>query len=210
MMTELSFLGGQHGRCAKSRGACFAASLLPTFRNVANSRSRYSRIRRGQVICRSRAADKNPKQQLESGKPAVYEDAYVAGMGISELGMTVYPTGVFYVLALPLQVDQFQRIDGVFRCRLMSSVLLQSSDSGERLNPPPRSPLSLCSSLWLCLEIGSFNRIILGADCKQSYDSSLGQNQVAPITLFVFYFSLFRISRSFLCHRFRSVCLWLL
>lgn len=150
------------------------------------------------------------KIQLESGKPAVYEDAYVAGMGISELGMTVYPTGVFYVLALPLQVDQFQRIDGVFRCRLMSSVLLQSSDSGERLNPPPRSPLSLCSSLWLCLEIGSFNRIILGADCKQSYDSSLGQNQVAPITLFVFYFSLFRISRSFLCHRFRSVCLWLL
>lgn len=134
----------------------------------------------------------------------------MAGMEISELGMTVYPTGVFYLLALPLQVDQFQRIDGVFRCRLMSSVLLQSLDSGERLNPPPPcSLLSLCSSLWLCFEISSFNRIILGADCKQFYDSSLGQDQVVAITLFVFSFSLFRISRCSLCRYFRSVCVWL-
>lgn len=197
-----------HGRCPKSHKACFAASFLPAFRNVINSCSRYGRIRWDQVICRSRAADKNPKQQFECGKPVVYEEAYVAGMEISKLGMTVYPTGVFYLLALPLQVDQFQRIDGVFRCRLMSSVLLQSYDSGERLNPP-RPLLSLCSSLWLCLEISSFNRIILGADCEQFYDSSLGQNQVVPITLFVFSFSLFRISRCFLFHHFRSVCVWL-
>lgn len=56
---------------------------------------------------------------FECGKLPVYKKAYVAWMGISERRMTVYPAGVFYLLALPLQVDQFQRIDGVFHCRLM-------------------------------------------------------------------------------------------
>ncbi len=51
---------------------------------------------------------------FECGKAVVYQKAYVAWMGISELRMAVYPAGVFYLLALALKVDQFQRIDGVF------------------------------------------------------------------------------------------------
>lgn len=66
----------------------------------------------------------------DCGKPVMYKQAYVAWMGISERRMTVYPAGEFHLFAFPLQVDQFQRIDGVFRRGLMLSMLLQNLDSG--------------------------------------------------------------------------------
>ena len=40
-------------------------------------------------------------------------------------------SGWLFTSQLSLQVDQFQRIDGVFRCRLMLLMLLQNLDSGE-------------------------------------------------------------------------------
>lgn len=112
----------------------------------------------------------------------------MAWKGISERRMTVYPTGEFYLLALPLQVDQFQRIDGVSLPQIDVVDVTAELGFWGALNLPV---LSLCSSLLLCLKISSFNRIILGTD----RDSSLGQNQVVGYSSFCFlFFSLLPLS----------------
>lgn len=57
-------------------------------------------------------SNKNLKQMFDFGKPVIFKQAHVFWMGFSLPRITVNHAGMFYLLALPLQVDQFQRIDG--------------------------------------------------------------------------------------------------